>query len=180
MDNQAPTINTNRKMTILAINTNSLISNQKRDSLLQLLNRQAPDFALLSETKVNSNHNVAYAKYRIHRTDRITSKQGGGTAILVNKTIKHSRIYPKYLTHFKLLEATIIENKYTNAEKIIIISAYSADNSKMEFITELDTLFTELLLDNPNVYYILAGDLNARHSSWKNNNTRGLAHLISG
>lgn len=86
MTNQPPNSqNKIIKISLIALNSNSIISTQKRDSLLQILNKQAPDFVLLGETKLNNRHNISYANYTIHRTDRPNSKQGGGTAILVKK-----------------------------------------------------------------------------------------------
>lgn len=56
------------------------------------------------------------------------------------------------------------------------MSVYAAGNHKMEFISELTSLCKELNLENLNNYYVLAGDVNAKHT-WCNasNNPRSVA-----
>ena len=57
--------------------------------------------------------------------------------------------------------------------KFYFISAYAPRSSRNAFIHELEYLFNQLNLDDPN--YLLAGDLNVRHASWGNEsvNVRG-------
>lgn len=167
---QPPTLN------IISLNINSLISQQKRASLLQLLNDHDPDVVLLGETKLNHRHTITYTNYTIHRSDRINATQGGGTAILIKHKIKHEKIQIPTLINSTIIETTIIKIALPSQEKLFIITAYAPGNNQKEFIPDLEKIITNLNLANQNTYYILAGDLNARHVDWKNtkNNPRGV------
>ena len=55
---------------IIQINVNSLCSHQKRHALEDMLNTQKPDIVLLSETKLESKHAVAFKNYNFVRNDR--------------------------------------------------------------------------------------------------------------
>lgn len=82
------------------------------------------------------------------------------------------------MANFKCLETTVIKiNLNISNCKLYIRSAYAVGNNKKEFMQELQTLFIELKRKDPLNYYILAGDLNARHENWGNPspNHRGLA-----
>lgn len=56
---------------------------------------------------------------------------------------------------------------------------YSPGDMRTNFTNELQSIFLELKLDAPNNYYILAGDLNAKHTFWGDDksNSRGTALL---
>lgn len=58
---------------------------------------------------------------------------------------------------------------------IISVYATNKDKRKQKFIDELDTLFNSLKLYENNKYYIIVGDLNARHTHYNDgdNNDRG-------
>lgn len=47
---------------------------------------------------------------------------------------------------------------------------YARAGYHKEFIPELNRIFSHLKLNNLENYYILAGDLNAKHTDWKNTN----------
>lgn len=140
MDN-TPAKNINKQIKIIALNINSLISNQKRANLLQLTKKLNPDIILLGETKLNSRHKISYTQFTIHRTDRKNVIQGGGTAILIKNTIDHKVIHLTDCENNKVIEATAIKIDLPNHEKLIIISIYAPGNNKMEFLQELDNLF---------------------------------------
>lgn len=135
------------------------------------------DFVLLSETKLNPKYKMGIDKYNMIRRDRPKFIQGGGTAILVKDSIKFEKLHPPCLVKAKILEATVIKLNINHTYKLFIICAYAAGNHKMEFIPELQCLFEELDLVNPDNLFILAGDLNAKHTAWSNssNNPRGIA-----
>ena len=65
------------KLKIISINTNSIITNQRRADLIKLLENNDPDIALLSETKLVSKHKLSFKNYKMVRTDRPNSVQGG-------------------------------------------------------------------------------------------------------
>lgn len=64
--------------------------------------------------------------------------------------------------------------KISNKENLFITAAYATYESQKEFNDEFNNLFELLQLDKQENYYIIAGDLNAKHTSWKNelNSTR--------
>jgi len=52
-----------KEIKIIAINVNSIIKNQRRASLMNIINQQNPDIILISETKLNKNHILRFEKY---------------------------------------------------------------------------------------------------------------------
>lgn len=161
----------------IAINVNSIISNQRRATLLNLLKDEKPEFVLLGETKLSERYNISFKEYMVVRSDRRNAVRGGGTAILVKDTIKHERVYLNCLVNSVCLEATVLKINLAGGSTLFIIAAYAAGNNKREFIPELEALFVELNLKSLANYYILAGDLNAKHTDWQNstNNSRGIS-----
>lgn len=81
-----------KKLKIISINVNSIIKNQRRASLMNLINKQNPDIILLSETKLNKNHVITFTNYNVIRNDREEKNIGGGTAIIIKKSIKYEKI----------------------------------------------------------------------------------------
>lgn len=164
------------KLKLLAINVNSIVTNQKRYSLTNILKKYNPDVALLSETKLKQNHIVNFKDYNIVRNDR-TDRQRSGTAIIIKRNIDYKRINI-YTPQNKLcLENTIIKLKLKTNIHIFLIATYAPCGNQKEFIPELDNLFKQLQLEKEENYYIIAGDLNAKHTNWlnKENNPRGLS-----
>ena len=143
--------------------------------MLTLIKKETPDIVLISETKLNYINKVQYKNYSIIRHDRPNATQGGGTAILIKNPLKFKTIQNDKITNFKILETTIIKIKINNKENLFISAAYAAYGNQKQFNDEFDNLFQLLQLDKQENYYIIAGDLNAKHTSWKNeiNNTRG-------
>ncbi|XP_050488682.1 uncharacterized protein LOC126872621 [Bombus huntii] len=143
--------------------------------MLTLLNKEAPDMVLISETKLNKRHKVHFKNYTMIRHDRPNASQGGGTAILIKNPIKYKTILIDKITSFRTLETTIIKIKISNKDNLFITAAYATYGGQKEFNYEFNNLFELLQLNKPENYYIIAGDLNAKHTSWKNeiNNTRG-------
>ncbi|XP_018400714.1 PREDICTED: uncharacterized protein LOC108778109, partial [Cyphomyrmex costatus] len=119
--------------------------NQRSASLLNIINKYYPDVVLIWETKLN--HVLRFENYDIIRNDRNDPHRGGGTAILMKRSISHT---------------------------------YAKCGTQKEFIPELDNLFKELKLNDFENYYILAGDLNAKHTDWRNkiNNPRGVSFRL--
>ncbi|KYN03421.1 hypothetical protein ALC62_05739 [Cyphomyrmex costatus] len=165
------------KIKIISVNVNFIIKNQRRASLLNIIEKQNPDVVLLGETKLNKNHILRFENYNVIRNDRNEENPGGGTAILIKKTIKYSKISLPSLEKNKILEHTIIKCKFKSDKTLYIISAYAKCGNQKEFIPDLNKLFTLLELNKLENYYIIAGDLNAKHTNWKNpnNNPRGIS-----
>lgn len=81
-----------KKLKIISINVNSIIKNQRRATLMNLIDKQNPDIILLSETKLNKKHVITFEKYDIIKNDRNENGMGGGTAIIIKKNIKYKEI----------------------------------------------------------------------------------------
>ena len=118
---------------------------------------------------------MQYKNYSIIRHDRPNATQGGGTAILIKNPLKFKIIQNDKITNFKILETTIIKIKINNKEHLFISAAYAAYGNQKQINDEFDNLFQLSQLDKQENYYIIAGDLNAKHTSCKNeiNKTRG-------
>ena len=158
--------NSHKYLQIAQINVNSIIANLRRYNLQKFIDNHSPDILLLSETKLNPKYKPYFPNYTILRSDRPSSKRGGGTAILIKENISHERIYTPSSAHNKILEYTIIKIKLNHNKKLYVISAYANNEDNEIFINEINYLFNKLNLSSHNNYYLLAGDLNARHQSW--------------
>lgn len=75
------------KLKMISINVNSIVKNQRRASLMNLINMQKPDIILLtiSESKLNKNHVIKFDNYNIIRRDREEKNIGGGTTVIIKK-----------------------------------------------------------------------------------------------
>ena len=166
-----------KKLKMVAINVNSIIQNQRRGSLLNFLKKNDPDIAALGETKLNHKHKIEFKDYNIIRRDRPNAKQGGGVALLIKRELKFKQIILAEVEQFKNIEAVIISINLQNNKKLYVIAVYAAheQSERGKFNEDIIKLFEILKLDDPDNYFVLAGDLNARHTSWSNaiNNTRG-------
>lgn len=161
------------RLKIYSINVNSIVSIEKRASLLTFLNNHTPDVVLLGETKLNAKHKLDFEHYNMIRNDR-TFSEGGGTAILLKKMISFKVINHTHLSQFKCLEATTIRLSLPNSKQLYISAMYAPKGSDFNF--EFKRFFEIMHFNDNNNYYILAGDLNAKHSNWLNSvqNPRGL------
>ena len=163
------------KLKMISVNVDSIITNQRRNSLLNFLKIHNPDIVAISETKLNSKHKIDFKDYNIIRRDRPNATQGGGVAILIRKNLKFRRLMLSEVEQFKNLEIVTISLNLPDNQKLYIIAAYAAYGERLSFNKEIETLFQVLQLDDPDNYFVMAGDLNARHTSWLNQsfNTRG-------
>lgn len=143
---------------------------------MELLRKESPDIVLLGETKISASHKLEFKDYAMERRDRPNSKQGGGTAILIKKPFKYNRVITPESIAATNLEVTTIYFNLPQNQKLYIISAYAKCGNQKEFNVEFQQLFESLKLNNSNNYYIIAGDLNAKHTNWHNdsNNQKGL------
>ncbi|CAG5071955.1 Protein of unknown function, partial [Cotesia congregata] len=132
------------------------------------IEQHKPDIVLLSETKLTNKHYIFSQTHKIIRSDRPNSKQGGGTAIMVKNNISHQIIRYPASSKNELLEYTIIQlfPETQSNYKIFIISVYATNSNKKVFINELNDLLQRLKLDNPEHFFVLGGDLNARRTEW--------------
>lgn len=164
-----------RNLKIITVNVNSIIHHQRRASLINMIKKEKPNIILLNETKLNAFHKIKILDYNIIRKDRTGNKTNGGIAILINKPIKYEIINLTSSNNNQILENLSIKIKLKNNNNLIVTSVYAPGRSHKLFEQEFIKLFQTLELDKSNNYYIIAGDLNAKHKAWKNNenNTRG-------
>ena len=160
---------------IIAVNANSIITNERRFNLLQFANKHNPDLILLSETKLNSNHKITFQDYTLHRQDRINATQGGGTAVLIKDSIPHRRLHTSASDNHTALESLALEIKCNNDTRLIVVSIYAPGHNNPSFLTDLTKLLTEINYTDQRNHFILAGDFNARHTNFGDCaiNTRG-------
>lgn len=157
------------KLTITAINVNSLVTNQKRYDVLELAQRTNSDIILVTETKLNARHQFNPAKFKLIRTDRPSSTAGGGTAILIKRNIEHEHIrYPTSQAN-KLLEYTIIRIPINNASLYLIAIYVTNGGSSPIFIKELEELLQGINAHSDNSFYLIAGDPNIKSKQFGNN-----------
>lgn len=132
---------------------------------------------LLNETKLNKKHKINFNNYIFIRKDRIGSNKGGGTGILIKKELKFQEYNHEHLNSLKYLETCIIKAQLGTNKWIYIISVYYPSGNNNEFLKgEIKRLFETLELDNVNNLYIIAGDINSKHTNWGNsiNNAKGV------
>ncbi|XP_034944089.1 uncharacterized protein [Chelonus insularis] len=132
---------------------------------------------MISETKLNKNHKrITFQHHNFVRTDRRAPKRGGGTAILIHKRLHYELISFPNSHKNNTIEYTAIKIK-TNKAVLLVLSIYAAQKTTDTFIEDLDKLFDDLNLNSNNIFFIIAGDLNARHTAWGDTrmNTRGAA-----
>lgn len=135
------------------------------------------DIALICETKLNKKHcNLTFKNYAVVRHDRENAILGGGTAIVIKQNIKFESLNIQSLRNFECLETCGIVIQMPAGNRVFVLSMYASARNSHRFKEELNNLFDRLKFFELNNYYILAGDINAKHTDWKNptNNTRGV------
>lgn len=158
---------------ILNWNAHSVAS--KKLELTMFLKDANIDIAAITETHLKPNISFCLPEHNITRLDR-TSAGGGGVAVAVRKGISY-KVLPHFNTSF--IEAVGIE-VVTSTGPIIIAAVYcpkqsrNGDNSATRLRNDLQKL------THRRSKFVLAGDLNARLTSWgcstsSNNNGRILA-----
>lgn len=65
------------ELKLLSINVNSIVANNRRYNLLNVLQKLKIDIALLSETKLKDRHKINFPNYNIIRDDRPKGSGGG-------------------------------------------------------------------------------------------------------
>lgn len=161
---------------IYTINVNSIVAISRRAYLMDFLAKNNPDIVLLCETKLNKINKISFKKYNFIRHDRRDAIQGGGTAILIKKCFSYTCLNSPTIENFLCLETSIISISLPQNNRLYIVSAYAPGRSGNQFQDELEMLFEKLRLNDLSNYYLIAGDLNAKHVNWSNavNNPRGV------
>lgn len=175
--NQNSTKLISKRLNIIQINVNSLIKVNRRYDLLHFINANKPDLILLNETKLNTRHKVHFENYDFVRKDRIGDTRGGGTGILIKKGLKYKSYSNSIIDSLKCLETCILRIPLSSNKAMYVVSAYYPSGNNNEYLKyDIQLLFEALKLENPDNFYIIAGDLNSKHQDWGNlvNNPKGI------
>lgn len=135
----------------------------KQVEIIEFLRTHEIDVALITETHLKPNKNFSLPDHQVIRLDRITARKGG-VAIAIRRNLKF-RMLPDF--RLSITEAVGIEMTSSNGP-IILIAAYcpiqckDADGTTTQLKNDI-----QILTRRPSKF-ILAGDLNARHSIWGN------------
>ncbi|GFU97662.1 putative RNA-directed DNA polymerase from transposon X-element [Trichonephila clavipes] len=141
----------NSNLTLVSWNANGIRT--RVDEFREFISEWNPDIINLQETHLQPCHHLAFPNYNIYRTDRTC--RGGGTAILIKRSIPHHEI----VINNPSFETTAIKIERTNLQPITVISAYRSPRKPI-LIQDLHQLFRN------QDYVLVAGDLNAKHASW--------------
>jgi exonuclease III len=96
----------NKLVKILNWNANGILV--RKEELLDLLETESFDIALINETHLREKNTLKLANLKVYRTDRPGDTSHGGTAVIVRATITHEEIpLPKLMN----LEATGVKVK---------------------------------------------------------------------
>ncbi|GFY20933.1 RNA-directed DNA polymerase from mobile element jockey [Trichonephila clavipes] len=136
--------------TLVSWNANGIRT--RVEEFREFISEWNPDIINLQETHLQPCHHLAFPNYNIYRTDR--TFRGGGTAILIKRSIPHHEI----IINNQSFE-TAIKIERTNMQPITVISAYRSPRKPI-FVHDLHHLFKN------QDYVLVAGDLNAKHASW--------------
>lgn len=113
-----------KKLNIIHINVNSIISLNRRYDLQKFIKNNNPDLILLNETKLNARHNIKFDNYKFIRKDRCGALRGGGTGILIKDDLKFKVYNNEIVSSFKCLETCIIKIPLSSNKSMFVISAY--------------------------------------------------------
>ncbi|GFU21962.1 putative RNA-directed DNA polymerase from transposon X-element [Trichonephila clavipes] len=134
--------------------------------LRDFVNKYKPDVISLQETWLRPSHTIALANYKIYRNDRnqltrnaYTARAGGGTAIMIKKSMKHTHIPTPNLNG---VEATMVALTSESGEQTLIISLYNPPQLNINNLNQN----IEILMNQGFPSTIIMGDFNAKHSSW--------------
>lgn len=147
------------RLTIHAINVNSLVSLAKRHELSYHINQTAPDIVLVSESGLRNRHVFELRNYNCFRNDKTSSSRG--TCVFIRNTLIASRYFPPFST---------VGNDYTAVRlelggvDVIVVSMYTGYRALDT--ADLDLFFS---LQDDRTQVVIGGDLNAKHYDWGNN-----------
>lgn len=151
-----------------AINANSLIRTKKRYDLQIFIEDNNIDVAMISETRLNDKHKINFPNHHVIRTDRksTTAAKGGGTALIINKKMDVIYLPQPANLKLKILEFTAAKINTNSKHSLIVVSLYANHTANSPLGEDLQALFEALNMQDDNIAFIMAGDLNARHRSW--------------
>lgn len=146
-------------LNILIWNARSI--KKKELEFFNLLISDNVDIALVSETWLTYNISLSHPTYDCYRLDRVHTS-GGGVAIIVKKSIKHTL---RTSLRLKVIEEVGIDVTLNNNSKVSIFSVYFPGRKRnIERSAYFKSDLNKLLRINNKA--IIGGDLNCRHQSW--------------
>lgn len=156
----------NMVLKIIELNVNSLYRRPRRHNMLSFLQEHKPDAVLVSETHLRPTSRISFLNYQFIRRDAISDDSAkSGTGILIKSSIKHKILNTRSwgLISLESTAAQII----TDGAPITLISVYRhhRNRSTTALINDLDKLTAVIAPLGP---YIIGGDFNAHHTSWRN------------
>ncbi|GIY19506.1 putative RNA-directed DNA polymerase from transposon X-element [Caerostris extrusa] len=149
-------------------NSNGLIKHL--NEVIEFVSDHDLDLFLIQETCLQPGREPNIPNFTLYKNDRINFtnfRSSGGTCIYVKNSFNHYQLPTQQMTG---IEATIINLQVTDNTKIAFASIY-CKNSAIFPINDLNNLL------NIQPHVIVAGDFNARYTSWNNtsNHTRGIS-----
>lgn len=148
---------------LMSWNANSILN--KKEELIDALTTHELGVALITETFLKPKNVFKVRNYSVYRSDRVTL--GGGTAILINRDLKHHEVF---LPKLSSLEANAVVLN-TRKGDIRVISVYKSPATPLE-VGDLDLIFSD---PTPT---IVAGDLNCKHPHWNSRLTNSNGKLL--
>lgn len=171
--------NTTESLKIIQLNTNSIISHQRRHNLQCFLQQHKPDIMLLCETRLSDMHNIHLKNYNTVRVNKQTNSAMTGTAILLKHTIKTTTI-DTISWNLQALEITAVL-VHTTQRPICVISSYRSATNNTVISHDLEIISEQC--KNSRWDMIIGGDFNAKHPTWNNISTctqgRALANWLA-
>ncbi|GIX82101.1 nucleic-acid-binding protein from transposon X-element [Caerostris extrusa] len=131
------------------------------DEVIEFVSDYDIDLLLIHETCLQPGHEPKIPNFTLYKNDRINYtnlRTTGGTCIYVKNSLNHHQLPTPQMTG---IEATIVNLQVTENTKIAFASTYCKHSATFA-INDL----SKLLNIQPHV--IVAGDFNAKHTSWHN------------
>lgn len=146
-------------LNVLSWNIQSFRS--KKSEFVTFLQNNFFHVILLQETWLNDKVQFSIPNYTCLRNDRPSNSQNphGGVMICVHKSLHISRVFTKKLPFIEAIFAELS----SGARKITIGSVYNS--SALTTSQSRDDLYSLLSVTGP---LVMAGDWNAKHTSWNN------------
>lgn len=155
---------------IITINACSIVSQQKRIHLYNLLNLHNPDFALIQETRLKIKHKVNFKNYTFYRTD---SNDFPGTAVAVKSTYKLMRIPSP---NFVCFDSSMVNISLAKNENMLVASLYIKCNSSRHDIHNDLNLLNSMC--EKFTYCVIGGDFNGRNFLWNDSTCNYQGNVI--
>lgn len=161
---------TNFKLKLLTWNANGITPHKLE--LQTILSDLNIDIAMLSESHLTPSKSIKILGYKAYQSNHPDNTAHAGSLILVKNNLPHSSLPIISETYIQATSISVPVNKHIN---LTLSSTYCPPGPKISSVNFIN--FFESL----GKHFIVAGDLNAKHSSWGcfSTNTRGRTLLNS-